>query len=112
MSGGRRKEKKREDGRYECQSIIAGGDVRISPRKPGENNPKDKSKDSKNNFTVSLGGGDECAPEYKTEVLDYKVADSTDDTGALLKKRCENQRRGDGFIQRLLWCTSFPVAAC
>ncbi|WP_025672800.1 hypothetical protein [Salinivibrio socompensis] len=80
------KGKKREDGRYECQSIIAGGDVRISPRKPGENNPKDKSKDSKNNFTVSLGGGDECAPEYKTEVLDYKVADSTDDTGALLKQ--------------------------
>lgn len=80
------KGKKRDDGRYECQSIIAGGDVRISPRKPDEGMSESEGDKSQNRFTVQLGGGDECAPEYKTEVLDYKVADSRDETKKLLKK--------------------------
>lgn len=80
------KGKKRADGRYECQSIIAGGDVRISPRKPSEGVPDNEEEKSQNTFSVHLGGGDECAPEYKTEVLDYKVADSRDETRNLLKK--------------------------
>ncbi|OOF23309.1 hypothetical protein [Salinivibrio sp. IB872] len=80
------KGKKREDGRYECQSIIAGGDVRISPRKPSEGVPDNEEEKSQNTFSVHLGGGDECAPEYKTEVLDYKVADSSDETRKLLRK--------------------------
>ncbi|OOF22220.1 hypothetical protein BZJ17_06685 [Salinivibrio sp. IB574] len=80
------KGKKRDDGRYECQSIIAGGDVRISPRKPSEGVPENEEEKSQNTFSVHLGGGDECAPEYKTEVLDYKVADNRDETRKLLKK--------------------------
>ncbi|WBA08174.1 hypothetical protein [Salinivibrio kushneri] len=80
------KGKKRKDGLYECHSIIAGGDVMIRPRMPDESPPESEEPDSPNGFTVSLGGGDECAPEYKTKVSDYTVADSRDETGARLKK--------------------------
>ncbi|OOF02193.1 hypothetical protein [Salinivibrio sp. MA607] len=89
------KGKKREDGLYECHSIMAGGDVMIRPRTLGENqskssesseSSKNEEEKSQNRFTVRLDGSDECAPEYKTEVSDYTVADSRDETGARLKK--------------------------
>ncbi|NUY56673.1 hypothetical protein HLG76_08895 [Salinivibrio sp. EAGSL] len=86
------KGKKREDGLYECHSIMAGGDVMIRPRTLGENqsksseSSKNEEEKSQNRFTVLLDDGDECAPEYKTEVSDYTVADSRDETGARLKK--------------------------
>ncbi|OOE58449.1 hypothetical protein [Salinivibrio kushneri] len=86
------KGKKREDGLYECHSIMAGGDVMIRPRTLGENqsksseSSKNEEEKSQNRFTVRLDGSDECAPEYKTEVSEYTVADSRDETGARLKK--------------------------
>ncbi|WP_102504741.1 hypothetical protein [Salinivibrio kushneri] len=80
------KGKKREDGLYECHSIVAGGDVMIRPRTPDESQSESEGKNSSNGFTVSLDGSDECAPEYRTEVSDYTVADSRDETGARLKK--------------------------
>lgn len=86
------KGKKREDGLYECHSIMAGGDVMIRPRTLGENqsksseSSKNEEEKSQNRFTVRLDSSDECAPEYKTEVSDYTVADSRDETGARLKK--------------------------
>ncbi|OOE65448.1 hypothetical protein [Salinivibrio kushneri] len=80
------KGKKREDGLYECHSIVAGGDVMIRPRTPDESQSESEGKNSSNGFTVSLDGSDECAPEYRTEVSDYTVADSRDETGVRLKK--------------------------
>lgn len=86
------KGKKREDGLYECHSIMAGGDVMIRPRTLGQNqsksseSSKNEEEKSQNRFTVLLDDGDKCAPEYKTEVSEYTVADSRDETGARLKK--------------------------
>ncbi|WP_172970399.1 MULTISPECIES: hypothetical protein [unclassified Salinivibrio] len=80
------KGKKREDGLYECHSIIAGGDVMIRPRTSGEGGPESEEEKSENKFTVSLESSDKCDPEYKTEISDYTVADSRDETGARLKK--------------------------
>jgi hypothetical protein len=86
------KGKKREDGLYECHSIMAGGDVMIRPRTLGENqskssgSSKNEEEKSQNIFTVHLGEGEECAPEYKTEVHYGEVADSRDEAETLLKK--------------------------
>lgn len=80
------KGKKREDGLYECHSIVAGGDVMIRPRTPDESQSESEGENSSNKFTVHLGEGEECAPEYKTEVHYGEVADSRDETGARLKK--------------------------
>ncbi|WBA17446.1 hypothetical protein [Salinivibrio kushneri] len=83
------KGKKRDDDSYECQSIIAGGDVKISPRKPSESDKSDQENqksESKNTFTVHLEVGKGCAPEYKTKVPYGEVADSRDEAETLLKK--------------------------
>ncbi|MPS33513.1 MULTISPECIES: hypothetical protein [unclassified Salinivibrio] len=94
--------KKREDGRYECQSIIAGGDVLISPKKPGEpdkSNQENQKNGSKNTFTVHLEEGKECADEYKTKVDYGEVADSRDETRKLLKKDVKTNVEGMDVFQ-------------
>ncbi|OOF11508.1 MULTISPECIES: hypothetical protein [unclassified Salinivibrio] len=81
------KGKKRDDDSYECQSIIAGGEVKISPKKPDQPDKSNQGNhESKNTFTVHLEEGKECADEYKTKVEYGEVADSRDETRKLLRK--------------------------
>ncbi|QIR06818.1 hypothetical protein [Salinivibrio costicola] len=81
------KGKKRDDDSYECQSIIAGGEVKISPKKPDQPDKSNQGNHkSENTFTVHLGEGKGCVDEYETKVEYGEVADSRDETRKLLRK--------------------------